>query len=127
MQNGYATSRRSRISAGVTNSGPRSSSRSSHSRIRILKRGRPDAEVTRVLPMAMELASPGQDLLHLVFGPRDGVLGRRAGDRLGKHVGHDEGVGDELDLVTRGGGPAVAVELHAFLLEGGELGVGLEH
>src|SRR5712692_1567512 len=127
MQNGYATSTRRSSRAGVTNSGPRIASRSSHSRSRSLKRGRPTTGMTRAPPTAMGSGpSPGDDLLHLVVGPGDGLLGGGAGDRLGHHVGQDEGVGDELDLVARGGGAAVAMELDALLLEGGELGIGLE-
>ena len=43
------------------------------------------------------------------------------GDRLGDHVGQDERVGDELDLVGGRRRPAVGVVLHALALEGGEL------
>src|SRR5688572_12947242 len=39
-----------------------------------------------------QLATLGHDLLHLVLGPGDGVLGRGAGDGLGDHVGQDVGV-----------------------------------
>src|SRR3990172_12014635 len=63
----------------------------------------------------------GHDLLHLVLGPGDRVLRRGAGHRLGDHVGQDEGVGDELDLVAGRPRPPVGVELDTLLLHGGEL------
>src|SRR5262245_8312520 len=65
--------------------------------------------------------SPGDDLLHLAIGPGHRLLGRRAGDGLGQHVGEDEGIGYELDLVAGRRRPAVAVELHALLLQRREL------
>src|SRR5580765_1926728 len=128
MQNGYATSTSRSSRAGVTNSGPSIASRSSHSRTRSLKRARPTTGMTRAPPTAMaSCPSAGDDLLHLVVGPGDGVLGGRAGDRLGQHVGQDEGVGDELHPVARGGRPTVAMKLDTLLLEGSELGVALQH
>src|SRR5688572_5398850 len=116
--------------AGATNSGPRTPSRLSHSPNCNRNRGRRAATMTLASALAMRSRSllPVQDLLHLVRAPGDSVLGGRAGDRLGDHVGQDEGIGDELDLVARGRGPAVAMELDALgILERGELRIGLEH
>src|SRR6266508_5574438 len=78
------------------------------------------ASLSRTGPLARD------DLLHLVLGPGDGLLGGRAGHRLGEHVRQDVRVGDELDLVARGRRPAVGVVLRALVLERGELRVGLE-
>src|SRR5437762_4045060 len=124
MTNGYATSSTSRSSAGVTNTGPRIDSWSSHSRTRPASRGRPRGTG---ISSALTAMSAGEDLLHFGLGPGDGVLGRGAGDRLGDHVRQQVGVGDELDLVRGRRRPAVGVVLDALAPERSILGVGLEH
>src|SRR6266513_1913715 len=124
MTKGYATSSTRRSRAGVTNTGPRTDSWSSHSRRRRARRGRPRGTG---MSSALTAMSAGEDLLHLGLRPGDGVLGRGAGDRLGDHVRQQIGVGDELDLVRGGCRPAVGVVLDALAPERGVLGVGLEH
>src|SRR5438309_5208847 len=109
MTKGYATSSTRRSSAGVTNTGPRIDSWSSHSRTRPARRGRPCGTG---ISSALTAMSAGEDLLHLGLGPGDGVLGRGAGDRLGEHVGQEVGVGDELHLVGARRRPPVGVVLH---------------
>src|SRR5438874_4903841 len=124
MTKGYATSSTRRSSAGVTNTGPRIDSWSSHPRTRPASRGRPRGTG---IPSALTAMSAGEDLLHFGLGPGDGVLGRGAGDRLGDHVRQEVGVGDELDLVRGRRRPAVGVVLDALAPERGILGVGPEH
>src|SRR5256884_474351 len=75
MTNGYATSSTSRSSAGVTNTGPRIDSWSSHSRTRPASRGRPRGTG---ISSALTAMSAGEELLHFGLGPGDGVLGRGA-------------------------------------------------
>src|SRR2546429_479847 len=124
MTKGYATSSTRRSSAGVTNTGPRIDSWSSHSRTRPASRGRPRGTG---ISSALTAMSAGEDLLHFGLGPGDGVLGRGAGDRLGDHVRQQVGVGDELDLVRGRRRPAVGVVLDALAPERSILGVSLEH
>src|SRR5207244_2364123 len=80
MTKGYATSSTRRSSAGVTNTGPRIDSWSSHSRTRPASRGRPRGTG---ISSALTAMSAGEDLLHFGLGPGDGVPGRGAGDLLG--------------------------------------------
>src|SRR2546421_5916343 len=124
MQNGYATSSRIRMNAGETKSGPRMCSRSSISLTRARHEGRAVA-VTGSVPMATGRLAR-HDLFHLVLRPRDRVLRGGARHRLGEHVGHDERVGDELDLVARRRRPAVRVVLRALVLEVDVLRIGLQ-
>src|SRR5205809_4931126 len=124
MTKGYATNSTRRSSAGVTNTGPRIDSWSSHSRTRPASRGRPRGTGRSSALTAM---SAGEDLLHFGLGPGDGVLGRGAGDRLGDHVRQQIGVGDELDLVRGRRRPAIGVILDPLAPEGGVLGRSEEH
>src|SRR5947207_11527271 len=124
MTKGYATSSTRRSSAGVTSSGPRIDSWSSHSRTRPARRGRPRGTG---IWSALTAMSAGEDLPHLGLGPGDGVLGRGAGDRLGDHVRQQIGVGDELDPVRGRRRPWIGVVLDPLASEGGVLGVGAQH
>src|SRR5207249_2379471 len=125
MQNGYATSSRIRMKAGETKSGPRMVSRSSSSLTRARHESRAVAVTGRVTMATSGLAR--HDLFHLVLRPRDRVLRGGTRHRLRDHVGHDERVGDELDLVARRRGPAVRVVLRALVLEIDVLRIGLQH
>src|SRR5258706_4043812 len=107
------------------NSGPRTRSRSRTSRAWARQNRRPAATVAGRLPIAT-VALTRHDLLHLVLGPGDGLLGGSARHRLGDHVRQDVGVGDELYLVGRWRRPAVGVVLDTLALEGGVLGIGPE-
>src|SRR5256885_10720780 len=124
MTKGYATRSTRRSRAGVTNTGPRIDSWSSHSRTRPASRGRPRGTG---MSSALTAMSAGEDLPHFDLGPGDGVLGRGARHRLGEHVGQQIGVGDELDLVRGRRRPSIGVVLDPLASEGGVLGVGLEH
>src|SRR5260370_19014988 len=70
---------------------------------------------------------PSYDLLHLVLGPGDRVLGRGAGHRLGDHVRQDVRVGDQLHPIRRGSRPAVGVVLHSLTPERRVLAILPEH
>src|SRR2546425_7723359 len=120
MTNGYATSSTRRSRAGVTNTGPRIDSWSSHSRTRPASRGRPRGTG---MSSALTAMSAGEDLPHFDLGPGDGVLGRGARHRLGEHVGQQIGVGDELDLVRGRRRPSIGVVLDPLASEGGVLGI----
>src|SRR5437667_419803 len=120
MTKGYATSSTRRSSAGVTNTGPRIDSWSSHSRTRPASRGRPRGTG---MSSALTAMSAGEDLPHFDLGPGDGVLGRGARHRLGEHVGQQIGVGDELDLVRGRRRPSIGVVLDPLASEGGVLGI----
>src|SRR6266850_678098 len=122
-QNGYATSSMMRVSAGVMNSGPRTCSRSSISRTRVRQGRRARSAVVGRVPMAM-VGLARHDLFHLGLGPGDRLLGRRAGDRLGDHVGQQPRVGDELYLVRRRRRPAVRVVLDPLAPQRGVLRIG---
>src|ERR1700730_4987878 len=124
MANGYATRRTSRSMAGVTRTGPRTDSRSSHVRRRANGRGRPRGTGTS---SALTAILSGENLLHLGLGPGDRILRRRPRHRLGDHVGQDVRVRDELDLVRGGRRPPVGVVLDPFAPESGVLGIGLQH
>src|SRR5256886_5272834 len=120
MTKGYATRSTRRSRAGVTNTGPRIDSWSSHSRTRPASRGRPRGTG---MSSALTAMSAGEDLPHFDLGPGDGVLGRGARHRLGEHVGQQIGVGDELDLVRGRRRPSIGVVLDPLASEGGVLGI----
>src|SRR5438034_7718351 len=125
MTNAEATRRSSKSRAGVTNTGPRIASRSSHPRTRAVTRGRPlGARISSALTAAI---LSGEDLLHLGLGPGNRVLGRGTGHGLGEHAGQKIRVGDELHFVRGRRWPAVGVVLHTLASEGSILGVGPEH
>src|SRR5262249_45388233 len=84
IQNGRETGSRGRSGAGPEKTGPPLSSGSRTSLMRAGRGGRRPSAISTVL-MAF-VGFPRHDFLHLVLGPDQRVLGRRAGDRLGDHV-----------------------------------------
>src|ERR1700730_5958865 len=97
--------------AGVTNTGPRMDSRSSQPRTRSVTRGRPRGTGISSTLTAM---SAREDLLHLGFGPGNGILRRGARHRLREHIGQQVRIGDELDLFGRRRRPPIDVVLHTL-------------